>query len=91
MVIVLSDNRVKDVAAYMPLAKAFAEDTKTEKGCIEMNVGVDHKVPGRVIFVSKWETKEDFMNSIDGPAFQKHIPMMGQYYISGQDIFLEEC
>lgn len=91
MVIVLNDNRVKDVTAYLPLAKAFVEDTLIEKGCIEMNVGVDHEVPGKVVFVSKWETKEDFLNSIGGPAFQKHIPLMEQYYISGQDIFLEEC
>lgn len=90
MVIVINDNRVNDVEAYMPLAKAFIEDAKKDKGFIEMNVGVDKEIPGRVVYVSKWESKEDFINHASGPAFQKHIPIMTPYYVSGVDTFLEE-
>ena len=41
MVLVITDNRVKDRDAYLPLAKAFAADGANDKGCHEMNVYVD--------------------------------------------------
>ena len=60
MVLVITDNRVKDREAYLPLAKAFAADGSNDKGCHEMNVYVDPEVENRVVFVSKWDAKEDF-------------------------------
>ena len=61
MVLVITDNRVKDRDAYLPLAKAFAADGANDKGCHEMNVYVDPGVENRVVFVSKWDAKEDFL------------------------------
>ena len=51
MVLVITDNRVKDRDAYLPLAKAFAADGANDKGCHEMNVYVDPEVENRVVFV----------------------------------------
>lgn len=89
MTLVITDNIVKDRDAYLPLAKAFAEDGKTEKGCHEMMVYADPLKKDRVVFVSKWDSKEDFLAHVGGPAFTKHIPGMGPYYVSGTDTYLE--
>lgn len=40
-------------------------------------------------FYLKWDSKDDFMNHVQGPSFAKHIPGMGQYYVAGTDTFLE--
>lgn len=89
MTLVITDNKVKDREAYLSLATAFAEDGARDKGCYEMQVYADPEVNDRVVFVSKWESKEDFLAHVQGPAFAKHIPGMGPYYISGVDTFLE--
>lgn len=90
MVTVITDNRVSNRAAYLPLAKAFAEDTiKEEKGCLGMEVLVDQDVEDRVVFLSRWEKREDFLASVGGTVFNRHIPGMGPYYISGTDSFFE--
>lgn len=89
MTLVITDNRVKDREEYLPLAKAFAEDGRKEKGCHEMTVCADPEVKDRVVFISKWDSKEDFLAHVQGPAFAKHIPGMGSYYVSGTDTFLE--
>lgn len=90
MTIVITDNRVKDVAAYLPLAKAFVEDAKHEKGCHGMTVCTDPEQEGRVVFLSRWDSREDFLAHVQGAAFAKHIPGMGPYYLSGTDTFLDE-
>ena len=41
MVAVIIKNKVTDLEAYLPLAKAFAADASMETGCIEMKVYVD--------------------------------------------------
>ena len=52
MVVVINDDRVTDVEAYLPIAKGFAEDSvQNEEGCISMEVLVDPKVPGRVLYL----------------------------------------
>lgn len=89
MTLVITDNRVKDRDAYLPLAKAFAEDGSKDKGCHEMNVYADLEAADRVVFVSKWDSKEDFLAHVQGDSFAKHIPGMGKYYVSGKDTFLE--
>lgn len=89
MTLVITDNRVSDKEAYLPLAKAFAEDGQHDKGCHEMHVYDDPEVADRVVIVSKWDSKEDFLASVGGPAFNKHIPGMEPYYVSGTDTFLE--
>ena len=89
MVLVITDNRVKDRDAYLPLAKAFAADGANDKGCHEMNVYVDPGVENRVVFVSKWDAKEDVLAHMQGESFAKHIPGMAPYYESGKDTFLE--
>lgn len=58
-------------------------------GCHEMNVCVDSEVKNRVVFVSKWDTKEDFLAHVQGETFAKHVSGMEQYYEFGTDTFLE--
>lgn len=89
MVLVITDNRVNDREAYLPLAKAFAADAANDRGCHGMEVCVDPEIKDRVVFLSRWETKADFEAHVQGKSFAKHIPGMGPYYISGTDTFLE--
>lgn len=90
MVIVITDNCVTDVEQYLPLAKAFAAAASQDKGCHGMKVYRDSMAEGRVVYISRWDSKDDFMNHIEGATFQKHIPAMSAYYVSGKDSFLEE-
>ena len=47
MVIVINDDRVSDVDAYIPLAQAFAADAAAnDKGCLSMEVLTDPGVQG---------------------------------------------
>lgn len=90
MIVVMNDDRVSNVEEYLPLAKAFAADAvANDKGCISMEVLVDPAVPGRVVYLSHFETREDFEAHAQGPTFQKHVGKMGQYFISAQDTILE--
>ena len=89
MVAVIIKNKVTDQEAYLPLAKAFAADGSKENGCIEMKVYVDPADKEHVYFITKWEAKSDFENHVKGEVFAKHIPQMGQYYVSGTDTILE--
>jgi len=90
MVTVITDNRVRNRVEYLPLAKAFAEETAaSEKGCCSMEVLVDRDQEDRVVFLSTWEKREDFLASVGGEIFSKHIPGMGPYYVSGTDSFLD--
>ena len=42
MITVINDNRVSDREKYLPLAKAFAEESAAvEKGCLGMEVYAD--------------------------------------------------
>ena len=90
MITVITDNRVKDREAYLPLAKAFAGDGARDKGCHGMQVFADPDQTDRVVFISRWDSREDFLAHVQGPSFSKHIPGMGPYYLSGTDTFLEE-
>lgn len=89
MITVITDNRVTNRDDYLPLAKAFAEDGAKDKGCHGMQVFVDPEQADRVVFISQWDSKEDFLAHVQGPSFVKHIPGMGPYYVSGTDSFLE--
>ena len=90
MVIVINDNRVTDVEAYLPLAKAFAEDAvKHDRGCRSMEGTVDPATPGRVVYVSHFDSEEDFRAQVGGETFSRHIPGMAQYFISAEDTILE--
>ena len=89
MVVVMNDDRVTDVEAYLPHAKAFAKDAvENDKGLISMEVLTDPSVPGRVVYLSHFETEEDFRNHASGATFQKHLPNLGPYFISAQDTIL---
>ncbi len=90
MTIVITDNCVNDTAAYLPLAKAFVEDAGNDKGCHGMKICTDPERPDHVVFLSRWDSREDFMAHVQGPSFAKHIPGMSPYYVSGTDTFLEE-
>lgn len=90
MTIVITDNQVKDTAAYLPLAKAFAEDSRHDKGCRGMQVCTDPEQPGRVVFLSRWDSREDFLAHVQGATFAKHVSGLAPYYVSGTDTFLEE-
>jgi quinol monooxygenase YgiN len=89
MILVITDNKVKNREAYLSLAKAFVEDTLNDKGCREMQLCIDAEQTERVVFVSKWEEKEDFMAHVQGETFAKHIVGMSPYYVTGTDTFLE--
>ena len=61
MVVVINDDRVSDVEAYLPIAKAFAADAvKNDEGCISMEVLVDTKIPGRVVYLSHLRARRHF-------------------------------
>ena len=90
MVVVINDDRVTDVEAYLPIAKAFAEDSvQNEEGCISMEVLVDPKVPGRVLYLSHFESEEAFIKSTSGEIFHKWLPKLGQYFVSAEDHIFE--
>ena len=54
-----------------------------------MEVLVDESTPGRVLYLSHFETEEDFKNHSQGPTFQKHLPNLGKYFISAKDTILK--
>ena len=90
MIIVINDNRVTDVEKYLPLAKAFARDAvANDKGCISMEVTTDPSIEGRVVYVSHFETKEDFEAQVRGETFGKHVKYLGQYFVSAKDTILQ--
>ena len=61
MVVIINDDRVTDVEAYLPVAKAFAADAvANDEDCISMEVLVDPKTPGRVLYLSHFESEEHF-------------------------------
>lgn len=89
MTVVITENIVKERDTYLGLAKAFIEDAKEDKGCHSMEICINPEKPDCVIFISKWDAKEDFLAHVGGASFEKHIPDMGPYYISGTDTILE--
>jgi len=90
MVVVMNDDRVRDVEAYLPVAKAFAADAvKNDKGCISMEVLVDPKIPGRVVYLSHFESEEDFRAHAQGATFQKHLPELSRYFLSAEDTIFQ--
>ena len=85
----INDDRVSDVEAYLPIAKAFAADAvKNDEGCISMEVLVDTKIPGRVVYLSHFESEEAFQKNAIGATFQKWLPELGKYFISAEDTVL---
>lgn len=90
MVVVINDDRVTDVEAYLPIAKAFAADSvKNDKGCISMEVLADPETEGRVLYLSHFESKELFEKSVQGETFKKWLPELGKYFISAEDHVFE--
>ncbi len=90
MVVVINDDRVTDIEAYLPIAKAFAaESVKCEEGCISMEVLADPKVEGRVLYLSHFESEEAFRKSVQGAVFKKWLPELGKYFISAEDHIFE--
>ncbi|WP_281549998.1 putative quinol monooxygenase [Murimonas intestini] len=90
MVIVINDDRVSDVDAYIPLAQAFAADAAAnDKGCLSMEVLTDPGVQGRVVYISRFETKEDFEAHVKGKTFTKHVEKLGKYFLSASDSIYE--
>ncbi len=89
MIAVITENKVRNREAYLPLAKAFAADAANDRGCLGMEVYIKPGEPDKVVFLSRWESKKDFQAHVEGPSFSRHIPGMGAYYIAGTDTFLE--
>jgi len=89
MVVVINDDRITDVEAYLPLAKAFAADAvANDKGCRSMEVLTDPAVPGRVVYISHFDSEEDFKNHAAGETFKKHVVGMAKYFVSASDTIL---
>ena len=90
MVAVINDDRVSDVEAYLSIAKAFAADAvEHDAGCISMEVLVDPGVPGRVLYLSHFESEDAFKKHAAGSTFQKWLPELGKYFISAEDHVFE--
>ena len=90
MVVVINDDRVTDVKAYLPVAKAFAADAvEHDEGCVSMEVLVDPKTPGRVLYLSHFESKEAFLKNSTGATFKKWLPELGKYFVSAEDHVFE--
>ena len=90
MVVVINEDMVTNVEEYLPLAKAFAEDAvKNDKGCISMEVLVDESTPGKVLYLSHFESEEDFQNHAQGETFKRHVGGLGKYFISAKDHILK--
>ncbi|MBQ9064620.1 MAG: antibiotic biosynthesis monooxygenase [Blautia sp.] len=90
MVVVINDDRVTDVEAYVPIAKAFAADSvKNDEGCISMEIITDPATPGRVLYLAHWESEEAFKRNSTGATFQKWLPELGKYFISAEDKIFE--
>ena len=86
MIVVMNDDRVSNVEAYLPIARAFAKDAvENDPGCISMEVLVDPKIPGRVVYLSHFEDEEAFQAHAQGPTFQKHLPELSKYFLSAED------
>ena len=92
MVVIINEDMVTNVEEYLPLAKAFAEDAvKHDKGCISMEVLVDENTPGKVLYLSHFESEEDFKNHAQGETFKKHVGGLGKYFISAKDHIFKVC
>ncbi|MCD7868344.1 MAG: antibiotic biosynthesis monooxygenase [Clostridiales bacterium] len=90
MVLVINDDRVTDVEAYLPLARAFAaEAVSQDKGCLSMEVLTDPAVPGRVVYMSRFESREDFEAHAKGATFAKHVQIFGKYFLPASDTIYE--
>ena len=90
MVVVINDDRVTDVEAYLPAAKGFAADAvQNDDGCISMEVLVDPSVPGRVLYLSHFTDEAAFRKHAEGETFRKWLPELGKYFISAKDTILE--
>ena len=90
MVVIINDDRVTDVEAYLPVAKGFAADAvANDEGCISMEVLIDDKIPGRVLYLSHFESLEHFQKHSQGATFQKWLPELGKYFISAEDHVFE--
>ena len=92
MVVVINDDRVTDVEAYVPVARAFAADAVAhDEGCISMEVLVDPEVEGRVLYLSHFESEEAFRAHAAGETFRKWLPELGKYFISAKDSIFTCC
>lgn len=89
MVLVLIDNKINSMSKYLPLARTFCETGSKDRGCIEMNVYTDLYRPNHAVFVTKWETKEDFLAQKESAAFKEYIPKMKLYLEGGENTILE--
>ena len=84
MIVVINDDRVTDVEG--DFAK---EAVEKDPGCISMEVLTDPVTPGRVVYLSHFESEEAFRSHASGPTFQKHVEKLGKYFISAEDTILE--
>ena len=90
MIVVMNDDRVTGVEAYLPYARGFAADAvKSDDGCISMEVLVDPGTEGRVLYLSHFESEEAFRKHAEGPTFRKWLPELGKYFISAEDHIFE--
>ncbi len=90
MVTVINDDRVTDTEAYLPVAKAFAAETvEKDEGCISMEILTDPGTPGRVLYLSHWESEALFRKSVQGETFKKWLPELGKYFLSAEDHIFE--
>ena len=49
-----------------------------------MEVLVDPKTPGRVLYLSHFKSEDAFQKNATGPTFQKWLPELGKYFITSK-------
>lgn len=90
MIIIITENITNNIDRYLHLAKEFVREViEHEKGCLGMEICTNLNKDNSVVYISKWDKKESFELHCKGEIFSKHIPLLGQYYVSGTDTFLE--
>ena len=77
MIYVVTTTQVKPESreAYVKGAKQCVAETRKEKGCIAHEAHISIIDPDRVVFVERWETRED----LDAHASTPHLKTWREY------------
>ena len=77
MIYVVTTTQVKPESreAYIKGAKRLVAETRKEKGCISHEAHTGVSDPNLIVFVERWETRED----LDAHARSLHLMMWREY------------
>lgn len=85
MYLCLIKNKVcpEHIQQYIEAARAFAQDTKTVKGCIDAYIMQDAQNEDIIVNVELWKSKED-KDQDDGSVFLKHKPNLRPFFLGNE-------